>query len=118
MASHLYLFIIVRGKFSRPGGLHKASGLDLRQPQGAQVGDLVRPGESEQEPNRASKRANSSASSDLTMSCLLYLVAPFRAHIDMGASPQASLTFGQCALGLPQVKASGLVQVIRPARLT
>ncbi len=33
--------IIVRGKFSRPGGLHKASGLDLRQPQGAQVGDLA-----------------------------------------------------------------------------
>ena len=68
------------------------------------------------------------------MSCLLYLVAPFRAHIDMGASPQASLTFGQCALGLPQFKAAGLavvfdltahtfyrvslVQVIRPARLT
>ena len=40
-------------------GLHKASGLDLRQHHGAQVGDLVRPGESEQEPNRASKRANS-----------------------------------------------------------
>ena len=36
----------------------------------------------------------------------------------MGAYPQASLTFGQCALGLMQFKAAGLVQVIRPARLT
>ena len=45
-------------------------------------------------------------------------MAPFRAHIDIRASPQATLTFGQCALGLAQVKAAGLVQVIRPARLT
>ena len=29
----------------------------------------------------------------------------------MGASPQATLTFGQCALGLTQVKAVGLVEV-------
>ena len=47
------------GTSMRSKDLAKASGLDLRQPQGAQVGDLVRPGESEQEPNRASKRANS-----------------------------------------------------------
>ena len=45
------------GASMRSKDLAKASGLDLRQPQGAQVGDLVRPGESEQEPNRASKRA-------------------------------------------------------------
>jgi len=37
-------------------------------------------------------------------------VAPFRAHIDMSVFPQASLTFGQCALGLPQFKANGLAQ--------
>jgi hypothetical protein len=45
-------------------------------------------------------------------------VAPFGAHIDIRAYPQATLTFGQCALGLAQVKAAGLVQVIRPARPT
>ena len=101
----------------RSNDLHKASGLDLRQPQGAQVGDLVRPGESEQEPNRASKRANSSASSDLTMSCLLYLVALIRGPlIDVATFPTPHEAYGLCAVRLPQFKAAGLVQVIRPAR--
>ena len=38
-------------------------------------------------------------------------VAPFGAHSDVRLCPQATQTFGLCALGLPQVKAFGLVQV-------
>ena len=38
------------------------------------------------------------------------LLAPFRARFWCRKFPQATLTFGQCALGLIQVKAAGLVQ--------
>ena len=38
----------------------------------------------------------------------------FEARPIVALSPQATLTFGQCALGLPQVKAAGLGEVFRP----
>jgi hypothetical protein len=37
-------------------------------------------------------------------------VALYEAHTRYLLSPQATQTFGLCALGLPQVKAVGLVQ--------
>lgn len=38
------------------------------------------------------------------------LVAPFGAHVVTCPCPHATQTFGLCAMGLPQVKAVGLVQ--------
>ena len=38
-------------------------------------------------------------------------MAPFGAHVCLCFCPQATLTFGQCALRLIQVKAVGLVEV-------
>ena len=38
-------------------------------------------------------------------------MALYEAHPLIVIVPQATLTFGQCALGLAQVKASGLVEV-------
>jgi sulfur relay (sulfurtransferase) complex TusBCD TusD component (DsrE family) len=38
-------------------------------------------------------------------------LAPFRAQSGYRQFPQATLTYGQCTLGLAQFKAAGLVQV-------
>ena len=38
-------------------------------------------------------------------------MALYEALVDIGLFPQATQTYGLCALGLPQVKAAGLVLV-------
>ena len=119
----------------RSNDLHKASGLDLRQPHGAQAVGLVWRGESGDINQRALKGATKYKRHDIVKSLDAEVIGPLRSPIRfLLAFPRPHEVSDLCALGLPQVKAAGLavvfdltahtfyrvslVQVIRPARLT
>ena len=89
----------VSGASKQVEGLHKAVGLDLRQPQGAQVEDLC--GLGNEGPNRKGLVEGHS---------LWACMAPFGARFEYATITTPRGTYGPRAVVLPQVKAYSLVQ--------